>query len=155
MSYDLVCWFGDYYYQCWKQKCCSIFLWKLRNILWILYERHPLFHYKYLTVSFDQFNANIHIDYTLEKVRCVFKCVMYFFSFSKENVVITATSLTGSCKGPSLMSHIQLKSKVYIHQAESAIFVLFYQVRGIIQNACYCLFSTDLNEIFHIKDVYT
>ncbi len=74
--------------------------------------------------------------------------------FSKENVVITATSLTGSCKGPSLMSHIQLKSKVYIHQAESAKFRLFYQVRGIIQNACYCLFCTDLNEIFHIKDVY-
>ncbi len=26
--------------------------------------------------------------------------------------------------------------------------------RGIIQNACYCLCSTDLNNIFHIKDVY-
>ncbi len=26
--------------------------------------------------------------------------------------------------------------------------------RGITQNACYCLFSTDLNKIFHIKDVY-
>ncbi len=24
---------------------------------------------------------------------------------------------------------------------------------GIIQNACYCLFSTDLNNIFHIIDV--
>ncbi len=33
------------------------------------------------TVGFDQFNANIHIDYTLEKVHCVFKCVMYFFQF--------------------------------------------------------------------------
>ncbi len=29
------------------------------------------------TVGFDQFNANIHIDYILEKVRCV----MYFFQF--------------------------------------------------------------------------
>ncbi len=34
------------------------------------------------------------------------------------------------------------------------IFWLFYQVRGIIQNACYWLFSTDLNKIFHIKYVY-
>ncbi len=50
--------------------------------------------------------------------------------------------------------YIQLKSKVYIHLAESANCSLFYQVRGIIQNACYCLFSTDLNEILHIKDVY-
>ncbi len=49
---------------------------------------------------------------------------------------------------------IQLKSKVYIHLAESAKCWLFYQVRGIIKNACYCLFSTDLNKIFHIKDVY-
>ncbi len=28
------------------------------------------------------------------------------------------------------------------------------KIRGIIQNVCYCLFSTDLNKIFHIKDVY-
>ncbi len=46
---------------------------------------------------------------------------------------------------------IQLKSKGYIQLAESAKCWLFYQVRGIIQNACYCLFSTDLNKIFHIK----
>ncbi len=26
----------------------------------------------------------------------------------------------------------------------------FTKIRGIIQNACYCLFSTDLNKIFHI-----
>ncbi len=31
--------------------------------------------------------------------------------------------------------------------------LIIYQVRGIIQNAWYCLFSTDLNNIFHIKDV--
>ncbi len=43
-------------------------------------------------------------------------------------------------------------SKVYIPLAESAKCWLFDQVRGIIQNAC--LFSTDLNKIFHIKDVY-
>ncbi len=48
---------------------------------------------------------------------------------------------------------IQLKSKVYTHLAESAKCLLFYQLRGIVQNACYCLFITDLN-IFHIKDVY-
>ncbi len=29
----------------------------------------------------------------------------------------------------------------------------FIKMRGIIQNACYFLFSTELN-IFHIKDVY-
>ncbi len=29
----------------------------------------------------------------------------------------------------------------------------FTKIRGIIQNACYCLFSTDLNKIFHKKDV--
>ncbi len=44
--------------------------------------------------------------------------------------------------------------EVYIQLAESAKCSLFYQVRGIIQNACYCLFSTDLNKIFHIKDFY-
>ncbi len=27
----------------------------------------------------------------------------------------------------------------------------FTKIRGIIQNACYCLFSTDLNKIFHKK----
>ncbi len=31
---------------------------------------------------------------------------------------------------------------------------LFTDIRWIIQNACYCLFSSDLNKIFHIKDVY-
>ncbi len=46
---------------------------------------------------------------------------------------------------------LQLKSKVSV--AESAKCWLFYQVRGVIQNACYCLFSTDLNKILHIKDV--
>ncbi len=30
----------------------------------------------------------------------------------------------------------------------------FTKIRGIIQNACYCLFSTDLNKIVHIKYVY-
>ncbi len=29
----------------------------------------------------------------------------------------------------------------------------FTKMRGIIQNACYCFFITDLN-IFHVKDVY-
>ncbi len=29
----------------------------------------------------------------------------------------------------------------------------FTKRRGIIQNACYCLINTDLNKIFHIKDV--
>ncbi len=48
-----------------------------------------------------------------------------------------------------LHTFIQLKSKVYMHPVvESAKCWLFYQVRGIIQNACYCLFSTDLNKIF-------
>ncbi len=42
----------------------------------------------------------------------------------------------------------------YIHLAESTKCWLFYQVRRIIQNACYCLFSTDLNKIFHKKYVY-
>ncbi|XP_052421294.1 protein NLRC3-like isoform X14 [Carassius gibelio] len=31
----------------------------------------------------------------------------------------------------------------------------FTKIRGIIQNACYCLFSTYLNKIFQIKDVQT
>ncbi len=53
-----------------------------------------------------------------------------------------------------LNDSLQLKSKVFIHLAESAKCWLFYQVRGIIQNACFCLFSTDLNKIFHIKYVY-
>ncbi len=53
-----------------------------------------------------------------------------------------------------IIDALQLKSKVYTPLAESAKFRLFYQVRGITQNACYCLFSTDLNKIFHIKDVY-
>ncbi len=30
----------------------------------------------------------------------------------------------------------------------------FTKTRGIIQNTCCCLFSTDLNKIFHIKYVY-
>ncbi len=51
-------------------------------------------------------------------------------------------------------AYIQLKSKVYIHLAESANINYFTKIRGIIQNACYCLFSTDLNKIFHIKYVY-
>ncbi len=42
---------------------------------------------------------------------------------------------------------IQLKSKVYIHFTESAKCWLFYQVWVIIQNACYCLFSTDLGSV--------
>ncbi len=46
----------------------------------------------------------------------------------------------------------QLKSKVYINLAESIFY--FTKIRGIIQNACDGLFSTDLNKIFHIKDVY-
>ncbi len=52
-----------------------------------------------------------------------------------------------------IFQYLQLKSKVYIHLAESAIFC-FYKVRGIIQNVCYCLFSTDMNKIFHITCVY-
>ncbi len=28
----------------------------------------------------------------------------------------------------------------------------FTKIREIIQNTCYCLFSTDLNKIFHIKE---
>ncbi len=63
-----------------------------------------------------------------------FKCFIYLFIY--------------------IYIYIQLKSKMYIHLAESAKCWLFYQVRGITQNACYCLFSTDLNKIFHIKDVY-
>ncbi len=49
---------------------------------------------------------------------------------------------------------IQLKSKVYTHLAECAKLLIFFQIRGIIQNACYCLFNTDLNKIIHIKYVY-
>ena len=30
----------------------------------------------------------------------------------------------------------------------------FSKIKGIIQNACYILFSTDLNKIFYIKDIY-
>ncbi len=30
----------------------------------------------------------------------------------------------------------------------------FIKIIGIIQNSCYCIFSTDPNKIFHIKDVY-
>ncbi len=41
-----------------------------------------------------------------------------------------------------------LKSKVYTPLAEYAKCFIFDQVRGIIQNACYCLFSTDVNMIF-------
>ncbi len=54
----------------------------------------------------------------------------------------------------NILFNVQLKSNVYIHLAESAKCWLFYQVRGIIQKACYCSFSTDLNNIFYIKDVY-
>ncbi len=52
-----------------------------------------------------------------------------------------------------VIQYVQLKSKVYTRLAESAKYVLFDQVRRIIQNACYC-FSTDINKIFHLKDVY-
>ncbi len=54
----------------------------------------------------------------------------------------------------NIYTYIHLKSKVYIHLAESAKCLLFYKVRGIIQNACYCLFSSELNKTFHIKYVY-
>ncbi len=47
--------------------------------------------------------------------------------------------------------YIQLKSKVYLNRISKMLIIL---PRRIIQNACYCLFSTDLNNIFHIKDVY-
>ncbi len=30
----------------------------------------------------------------------------------------------------------------------------FTKIRGIMQNACYCLFNTDQNKIFYLKDVY-
>ncbi len=46
--------------------------------------------------------------------------------------------------------YIQLKSKVYLNRISKMLIIL---PRRIIQNACYCLFSTDLNNIFHIKDV--
>ncbi len=29
----------------------------------------------------------------------------------------------------------------------------FTKIRRIVQNACYCLFSNDLNKLFHIKYV--
>ncbi len=52
-----------------------------------------------------------------------------------------------------MQGYIKLRSKVYILLSESAISSLVNKIRGIVQNACYCLFSTDLIEIFHIKDV--
>ncbi len=55
------------------------------------------------------------------------------------------------CKWFQKYGYVQLKLKVYLHLAESAKCWLFYQVRGIIHNASYCLFSTDLIKIFHIK----
>ncbi len=48
----------------------------------------------------------------------------------------------------ALYIYIYLKSKVYTPLAEYAKCFIFDQVRGIIQNACYCLFSTDVNIIF-------
>ncbi len=50
---------------------------------------------------------------------------------------------------------VVLRSKVYIPLSESAKYVNYFtKIREIVQNACYCLFSTDMIEIFHIKDVY-
>ncbi len=48
---------------------------------------------------------------------------------------------------------------IYIYEVKSLQnlqnFNYFTNVRGIIQNVWYCLFSTDLNNIFNIKDVYS
>ncbi len=49
---------------------------------------------------------------------------------------------------------IQLRSNVYIPFQNLQNVNYLTKIRGIIQNACYCLFSTDLNKRFHIKDVY-
>ncbi len=46
-----------------------------------------------------------------------------------------------------LHTFIQLKSKLHAPCRICKCW-LFYQVREITQNACYCLFSTDLNKIF-------
>ncbi len=56
--------------------------------------------------------------------------------------------------------YIQLRSKVYTHLFTHTLQNLqnvnyFTKIRGIIQNTCYCLFSTDLNKIFHLRDIYT
>ncbi len=47
-----------------------------------------------------------------------------------------------------------VKSKVFIHLAESAKCRFFLPSKRDHTNACFCLFSTDLNKIFHIKYVY-
>ncbi len=51
-----------------------------------------------------------------------------------------------------LFLYLLLRSKVFILISESV--KSFTKIRGIKQNACYCLFSTDLNKIFHIKYVH-
>ncbi len=49
--------------------------------------------------------------------------------------------------------HIQLRTNVYIPFSESANVIILQKKEG--HTICmYCLFSTDLNKIFHIKDVY-
>ncbi len=51
--------------------------------------------------------------------------------------------------------YIQLRTNVNISPFQNLQSVdYFTKVRRIIQNACYYLFSTDQNKIFHIKYVY-
>ncbi len=49
--------------------------------------------------------------------------------------------------------YMQLKSKVYTLCRICIMLIYFTKIKEIIQNACYCLFRTDLNKIFHIKYV--
>ncbi len=47
---------------------------------------------------------------------------------------------------------VEVKS---LHTFQNLQNVDYYtKIRGITQNACYCLFSTDLTKILHIKDVH-
>ncbi len=75
------------YYQCWKQLCCTIFLWKLWCILFFRIHRRiesskeqSLFEIELyynitndFTVTFDQFNASVMNKSIILTVVCVIK----------------------------------------------------------------------------------
>ncbi len=95
------------YYQCWKQLCCSIFLWKLWYILFFRIHRwtesskeQHLFEIEIFcniindfTVTFDQFNASfmnilkhIHKNIKHQKPFSTFRNVMQCWKFSFDHI---------------------------------------------------------------------
>ncbi len=134
---------------------------------WCIAMQHCL-HIQWLTVTVDSGSLNKNIS-NLEDFGNVvvfvfinvWSCITgipecFCLEISKVNIALTCRYMKKKLfiYTEYIYLYLQLKSKVYMHLAESAKCWLFYQVRGIIQNACYCVFSTDLNKIFHIKDVY-